>query len=153
MKTWTKIISLLTLVSLLAACSDLRKNDVVSKPIESRQFNAGCELLVDEFKNIFEKRIKGQIDCLERNIDLFMRVVESPRPGFLSRTAFEQYIVRNVPDFPAENVRAIKSVFEKSIYSFILAKTSLSIFSIFADFELTSLSCPNISGDKICNTT
>lgn len=103
-------LSLLALVS--AGCSDLGKSDVVKKPIESTRFNAGCELNIDEFHFILERDISRQINCLEKNIELFMRVVETPRPGYLSRTAFEEYVRRNVEDFKPENIRAIKSVFD-----------------------------------------
>ncbi len=96
----------------LAGCSDLGKNNVVNKPIESNRFNAGCDLDIEEFKLILERDVSAQISCLQKNIDLFMRVVESDRPGYLSRTAFEQYIIKNMPDFKPENVRAIKSVFD-----------------------------------------
>lgn len=147
MKAWKKITALSALMIMSISCSDLGKNAVVNKPIESDRFNAGCELSVDEFKNIFEKRIQPQIDCLERNIDLFMRVVESPRPGFLSRTAFEQYIVRNVPDFPAENVQAIKSVFEISHLLFGEDKEFLSpsaVRKIFSILNLVNEEVPKI---------
>lgn len=147
MKAWKKITALSALMIMGISCSDLGKNAVVNKPIESDRFNAGCELSVDEFKNIFEKRIQPQIDCLEKNIDLFMRVVESPRPGFLSRTAFEQYIVRNVPDFPAENVRAIKSVFEISHLLFGEDKEFLSpsaVRKIFSILNLVNEEVPKI---------
>ncbi len=147
MKAWKKITALSSLMIMSISCSDLGKNSVVNKPIESRQFNAGCELKVDEFKSIFEKRIKPQIDCLEKNIDLFMRVVESPRPGFLSRVAFEQYIVRNVPDFPTENVQAIKSVFEISHLLFGEDKEFLSpsaVRKIFSILNLVNEEVPKI---------
>ena len=109
-----KNLAALVLLSLLtlAGCSDLGKNSVVNKPIESNRFNAGCTLNIDEFKLILERDVSGQINCLQKNIDLFMRVVESDKPGYLSRTAFEQYIIKNMPDFKPENVRAIKSVFD-----------------------------------------
>lgn len=95
-------------------CSDLGKNKVVDRPIESQQFNAGCELKVDEFEFILEKDMSYQIDCLDRNLSLFMRVVESGRPGHLNRGAFEQYVIKYVPDFKPENVRAIKALFDIS---------------------------------------
>lgn len=96
------------------SCSDLHKSTVVKTPIESSQFNAGCELKVDEFKDILKRDISYQIDCLSRNLDLFMRVVESGRPGYLSRTAFENYVVKHVPDFKPQNVKAIKAIFDLS---------------------------------------
>jgi hypothetical protein len=109
-----KNLAALILVSFLtfAGCSDLGKNSIVNKPIESNRFNAGCTLNIDEFKMILERDVSAQISCLQKNIDLFMRVVESDKPGYLSRTAFEQYVIKNMPDFKPENVRAIKSVFD-----------------------------------------
>ena len=86
------LMSLLTLVG----CSDLGKNSLVNKPIESNRFNAGCDLNIDEFKMILERDVSPQISCLRKNIDLFMRVVETDKPGYLSRTAFEQYIIKNI---------------------------------------------------------
>lgn len=108
------LILVITLLLALAGCSDLGKNKLVDRPIESSQFNAGCELDVDEFKNILKKDISFQIDCLGRNLDLFMRIVESGRPGHLSRTAFESYVIKNVPEFDPQNIRAIKAMFDVS---------------------------------------
>ncbi len=109
-----KNLAVLILMSLLtlAGCSDLGMNDVVKKPIESSRFNAGCDLNIEEFKLILERDVSVQISCFQKNIDLFMRVVESDKPGYLSRTAFEQFVIRNLPEFKPENVRAIKSVFD-----------------------------------------
>ncbi|MBY0518037.1 MAG: hypothetical protein K2P81_14105 [Bacteriovoracaceae bacterium] len=103
---------ILTCLIGMVGCSDLGKNSVVNKPIQSDRFNVGCELSIENFKFIMEKDITPQINCLEKNIDLFMKVVESGRPGYLSRTAFELYVKKNVPDFKPENIRAIKSVFD-----------------------------------------
>ncbi len=99
---------------LLGGCSDLSKDEVVNEAIESERFNAGCELKISEFEDILKRNIAPQIDCLGRSLDLFLRVVESGRPGYLSRRAFEQYVRLNVPDFKPENIRAIKAVFDVS---------------------------------------
>lgn len=140
MGSFTKL-GLVTMMALLliAGCSDLTKNKVVKKPIESSRFNAGCKLEVSEFKDIMERDITGQIDCLQRNIDLFMRVVESGKPGFLSRTAFEQYVSRNIPDFDPINVRAIKSVFEISHLLFGEDKEYLSPSAVKKIFDFLYL--------------
>lgn len=108
------LIAIMFLLLGVMGCSDLSKNKIVDNPIQSSQFDAGCELDIDEFKNILKKDISFQIDCLGRNLDLFMRVVESGRPGHLSRTAFERYVIKYVPDFDPQNVRAIKALFDVS---------------------------------------
>lgn len=146
----TLLIKLALLISslvLMTGCSDLFGKKVSDSPISSRQFDAGCKLEIDDFKFILERDISPQIACLEKNIDLFMRVVESPKPGHLSRVAFEQYVVRNLPDFPAENVRAIKSVFEISHLILGEDKEYLSpsgVRKIFSFIRLVNVEMPRV---------
>lgn len=118
MKTTMLIPLLILTVLALAGCSDLQKDKVGGTSLESSRFDAGCELQVSEFENILKKDISPHIDCLGRNLDLFLRAVKSDRPGYLSRKAFEAYVVNYIPEFKPENVRAIKSVFDVSYLFF-----------------------------------
>lgn len=118
MKRTVLTFSLITALTALVGCSDLGKNKVVESPIESSQFNAGCDPEIDQFSNILTKDISFHIDCLDRNISLFMKVVESGRPGHLNRAAFEQYVLKYVPEYKPENVRAIKAIFDISYLFF-----------------------------------
>lgn len=101
---------MLSSLFILTGCGDLLGNKVVKKQLETTQFRVSCELDVNEFAQILEKNISSQIKCLEENLYLFIRVVESPRPGYLPRVAFEQYIRKNRPDIKPEVVKALKAV-------------------------------------------
>ena len=96
---------------LVVACGDLGKEKVVNK-VESTKFNAGCELKIDEFSKILEEPITDQIQCLGKSLDLFIQVVESGKPGYLSKTALETYVQKYVPEFKPENLEAIKTIFD-----------------------------------------
>lgn len=103
---------MLSSLFILTGCGDLLGNKVVKKQLETTQFRVSCELDVNEFAQILEKNISSQIKCLEENLYLFIRVVESPRPGYLPRVAFEQYIRKNRPDIKPEVVKALKAIFD-----------------------------------------
>jgi hypothetical protein len=114
MKFVQKIILLLTLASLLVvtACGDLFGKKVVKKKMGSGQFSASCELDIEAFSEIMVKDISSQIKCLGENLHLFIRVVESKRPNYLSRTALEQFIRNNRSDIKPEVLKALKAVFD-----------------------------------------
>jgi hypothetical protein len=95
-----------------SGCSDLFQKDVKEKSLESNKFKANCELNIDEFSLILEENISESIDCLGKNLKLFVKVVESRRPGYLSRIALENFIKRNRQDIKPEVLRALKSVFD-----------------------------------------
>lgn len=95
-----------------SGCSDLFQKEVKEKSLESNRFKANCELNIDEFALILEENISESIDCLGKNLKLFVKVVESRRPGYLSRVALENFIKRNRNDIKPEVLRALKSVFD-----------------------------------------
>ncbi len=106
------LILMLSSLFILSGCGDLLGNKVVKKQLETTQFQVNCELDVGEFSKILEKNISSQIKCLEENLYLFIRVVESPRPGYLPRVGFEQYVRKNLPDIKPEVVKALKAIFD-----------------------------------------
>lgn len=106
------LISTLASLILFSGCSDLFQKDVEDKSLESNKFKANCELNIDEFSLIMEEPIEEAIDCLGKNLKLFIKAVESKRPGYLSRKALENYIKRNRKDIKPEVLRALKSVFD-----------------------------------------
>lgn len=114
MKRTLKACFLMSALLLTNACSDLKKSSLINRPIESSRFNVGCELDPDQFRLILEKDISYQIDCLSKSLDMFMRLVRTNKPGYLSRTALEEFILNNVADFDPKNTPAIKSVFDIS---------------------------------------
>lgn len=88
------------------------QKDSIDKSLETNKFKANCELNVDEFSLILEEPIEEAIDCLGKNLKLFIKAVESKRPGYLSRNALVNYIKRNRKDIKPEVLRALKSVFD-----------------------------------------
>lgn len=107
----------LVLFGMVGSCSDLKNGKVTTRGIQSRQLSAGCKLDVGQFEFILERDISFQIDCMNRNLELFMRVVESGRPGHLNRAAFEAYAKKD-PDFNPQNIKAIKAIFDISYLIF-----------------------------------
>ena len=103
---------LLASLMLVGGCSDLFQKDVIDKSLETNKFKANCELNIDEFSLILEEPIGEAIDCLGKNLKLFIKSVESKKKGYLSRVALLNYIKRNRKDIKPEVLRALKSVFD-----------------------------------------
>jgi hypothetical protein len=59
-----------------------------------------------------EEPIQGSIDCLGKNLKIFVNVVESNKPGYLSRVALENFIIRNRKDIKPAVLKVLKSVFD-----------------------------------------
>ena len=96
---------------LLAGC-DSKEEDVGKKPLNSSQFSVNCELNMDAFLDILEKNIESDIRCLGETMNLFIRIVEPVRPGYISRKSLEEYIVKNRPEITPKMLNALKSVFD-----------------------------------------
>ncbi len=103
---------IMSLLLLLSGCGDMFQKQVQKVPLDSSGFNANCELNIDDFALILEEPIQGTIDCLGKNLKLFVKAVESNKPGYLSRVALENYIKKNRKDIKPEVLRALKSVFD-----------------------------------------
>lgn len=105
---------LLLLLLTTTGCGDLFGKKVVDKPLDSDRFRADCELDMDEFSEILEKPITQTINCLEKNINIFMDVSELGRGGKLSRVALLKYLKRNRPELKPNALAMIDSVFTLS---------------------------------------
>lgn len=96
----------------LTACGDLLGKKVVPKEIDTARFRADCDLEIDAFKHILHQNISGQIQCLGDNLNLFIRVVKTDRPGYMNRTAFEAYLRNHETNITPEILKALKQVYE-----------------------------------------
>lgn len=104
-------ILVLGLVSiLLASCGDL----FMKKKEESSVGNQflTCSLDAKALSNIFTHNIKGELLCLKENLNLFVDVVKTDRPGNLSLKELTIYIKRNVEDIDASTLEALGGIFE-----------------------------------------
>lgn len=87
---------------------------VVKNKLSSSTTNANCDLDMDRFSDILESKITGTINCLEKNLNIFMDVSELGRGKKLSRTALIKYLKRNRPDTTPKTISVINTVFALS---------------------------------------
>ena len=80
----------------------------------STRLSAGCTLDMDELTDILDRPVTSAINCLEKNLNLFMDVSELGRGGKLSRTSLVAYLRRNKPDIKENTYAAINAVFDLS---------------------------------------
>ena len=101
---------LLALMFILTSCGDLfmrsKSNDTISTPF------ATCSLDTDALAQIFSKNIEGDIICLEENLNLFIGVVKTDRPGNLSLKELKKYIANQLPHVDEETISALEAIFE-----------------------------------------
>lgn len=96
----------------LTACGDLLGKKVIKREIDTTRFKADCDLELDAFKNILHQNISSQIRCLGENLNLFIKVVKTERPGYMNRTAFEAYLRNHETGITPEMLKALKQVYE-----------------------------------------
>lgn len=88
----SKFLSLLLFISLFTtSCGDL----FMTKKGESSIGNilgASCELNTDAFGHILDQNIKGDILCLENKLELFMKLVKTDRPGYISKDVLKEFL-------------------------------------------------------------
>lgn len=110
----------MTMASLLlvSGCGDLFKKKVVKKPLDSSQFRVNCELKIDNFSSIMEKDIGSDINCLRDNLHLFIRVVETNKPGYLKRQNLKEYLIKNRPDVKQDVINALDAIFDLNFLVF-----------------------------------
>lgn len=98
----------------LTGCSDLFGKKVVEKPMNSERFRANCTLDMDAISLILEENISEQLNCLGKNLDIFMDVAELGRGGKLSRVSLMNYLRRNRPEIKPSTYVVIEAVFALS---------------------------------------
>jgi hypothetical protein len=101
----------LSMMLTLSGCGDLLGTKVVKRQLGGSQFEVQCELDMNKFSQIMTENIGPQIRCLGENLNLFIRVVKSAKPGYLSRTQLVSYLADFRPDVKPEVVRALGAVF------------------------------------------
>lgn len=103
---------LASMALMLSGCGDLLGKKVIKRSLDPSQFQVDCELDINEFTEIVNKNISSQIKCLGENLNLFIKIVKSGKPGYLSRVQLERYLAEFRPDVKPEVVKALKSIFE-----------------------------------------
>lgn len=108
---------------LTVSCGDLFTK--LKKQVSTTQF-ATCKLDTQAFANIFVENIKGDIECLRENLNLFMDVVRSDRPGTLSLKELKIYLEKNIPEIDHSLLKALPAIFEVNALMFADDKNYIS---------------------------
>lgn len=108
-----KIILSAMLIILATGCGDLFMKNGVDNEAELDQF-ATCELDIDAFSYILEKNIKGDLVCLQEQLDLFMDVIRTDRPGYISKSVLKEFLVDGPIDVEDDIVDVVDSLFDLS---------------------------------------
>lgn len=98
----------------LVSCGDLFGKKESEKKLENGQLKANCELNMDEFAQILDKSILPSLNCLEKNLNIFMNISELGKGGKLSRVALTNFLKRNKPDMDQKTYTVIDSIFALS---------------------------------------
>lgn len=107
------LVVILVMMLTLNGCGDLLGTNVKKKGLDTSSItNLNCELDMNRFAEIMNEIIESDIRCLGENLNLFIRIVKSGKPGYLSLVQLEQYLANHRPDVKPEVVRALKSVFD-----------------------------------------
>jgi hypothetical protein len=106
------LIPCLILLLTLSGCGDLLGTKIIKRKLDGSQFSVSCELNMEKFSEIMHENIGSQIRCLGENLTLFIKIVKSGKPGYLSRVQLERYLADVRPDVKPEVVKALGSVFQ-----------------------------------------
>jgi hypothetical protein len=114
MKFKSLFLILILLLLSLSGCGDFFKKEVTKSSLESGRLKADCELNMDDLADILVRPILGTLNCLEKNLEIFMDVSELGRGGKLSRTSLQNYLRRNMPETKENTYAVIDAVFALS---------------------------------------
>lgn len=102
---------ILTLMTTLSGCGDLLGSKVVKRNFGSNIAALTCDLDMNRFADIMNQNISSHIRCLGESLNVFIKIVKSGKPGYLSRIQLERYLADFRPDVKPEVVKALGSVF------------------------------------------
>ena len=97
MKNQIKI-SLFLLMILFHSCVDIFMEDDKGNETSFNQF-LQCELDTDAFSYILDQNIKGDIVCLQEKLHMFMDLVDTDKPGFVSKETLKGFIEKGPMEF------------------------------------------------------
>lgn len=95
------------------ACDDLFTSDS-DDGRDSIRHQATCELDDKAFAFILEKDISTDLDCLRDNLNDFIDLIKTDRPGSISREVLKKFVTSGATDVDTDLASIIDSVFDMS---------------------------------------
>ena len=87
-----KLLSIYFALSMtLVSCGDLFTTDKKEATL-GNILGATCELNTESFSDILRSNIRGDILCLENKVSLFMSLVKTDKPGFVSKVTLKEFL-------------------------------------------------------------
>lgn len=110
-RKWTNFLCLISTLALVS-CGDLfTKNDRNPANL-SLSPGANCKLDTTAFSYILEKDIGSDITCLKNQLNMFIDLVKTDRPGFISRKVLKEFLLNGPIDVEPEVADIVDTVFE-----------------------------------------
>lgn len=95
----------------ITSCGDLFTKKEKEKQISSSQFST-CKFDTKALSKILTKNIKGEILCIEKNLKLFIEVVETEKRGYLGQDELISFIKQNLNNIDEKVIMSLKGMFE-----------------------------------------
>lgn len=109
----------LFIVLMVSSCGDLFTTDKGEDSTVGNILGATCELNTEAFSDILRANIRGDILCLENKIDLFLSLVKTDKPGYISKVTLKEFLATGPVDIGDEDINPIiDSVFDLSFLIF-----------------------------------
>lgn len=90
-------------------------DDVYTKKLTKKEVAgafATCDLDTEALAQILRSNVEPQISCLEQNLNLFIQVVETEKPGYLSYKRLSEFIQQMMKDVDAGTINALGGIFD-----------------------------------------
>lgn len=94
---------------------DSLSNDIYTKNIRKKAMSgkfATCDLDTEALAQILRIDVSEQIDCLNNSLDLFIELVETEKPGYLSYKRLSEFIVYFKKDVDDGTINALGGIFD-----------------------------------------
>lgn len=126
-------------ILVFTSCGDLfmRKQEAENTFEQFQQ----CKMDTSALSEILDRKIKPELKCLEKNLNLFINVVKTDRPGNLSLKELKLYIDKHIKDIDADVIKAIDVLFELNSVllgddkNYISRKNVKNLIDIFVEFN------------------
>jgi len=115
MKKIILFLAYINIFALMSACGDFGEKAKEAGGMTSDRYSANCTLRSERFKDFLKENVGPEIECLKANLDIFLELVYTPKPGYLSKKELIDFIkTRDIIDNPEEILKSLDGVFSLS---------------------------------------